>query len=134
MIWPPLISRSNMLTQHTCCRGASWSCSRRHCRDRSRLRGRCCHRAELAEITRHAVVVQADTGDEAQVHSMLQSVLEQLGGVEVLVNNAGTLSRYAFLDLPFEEWRRVLRTNLDGYFLVGQAVARHMVATGTRGC
>jgi NAD(P)-dependent dehydrogenase (short-subunit alcohol dehydrogenase family) len=64
---------------------------------------------------------------------MLRSVVEQLGGVDVLVNNAGTLSRFAFLDLPFEEWQRVLRTNLDGYFLVGQAVARHMVATGTRG-
>jgi NAD(P)-dependent dehydrogenase (short-subunit alcohol dehydrogenase family) len=83
---------------------------------------------------RHAVVIQADTGDQAQVQRMLQSVLEQLGGIDVLVNNAGTLSRFPFLDLPFEEWRRVLRINLDGYFLVGQAVARHMVETGTHGC
>jgi NAD(P)-dependent dehydrogenase (short-subunit alcohol dehydrogenase family) len=97
--------------------------------------------AEAAEQTaaaarafgRRAVVIQADTGDQAQVQDMLRSVVEQLGGVDVLVNNAGTLSRFAFLDLPFEEWQRVLRTNLDGYFLVGQAVARHMVATGTRG-
>ena len=85
-------------------------------------------------LGRRAVVVQADTGDQAHVHGMLQSVVDQLGGIDILVNNAGTLSRFAFLDLPFDEWRRVLRTNLDGYFLVGQAVARHMVAAGTHGC
>jgi NAD(P)-dependent dehydrogenase (short-subunit alcohol dehydrogenase family) len=43
------------------------------------------------------------------------------------------LSRYPFLELSFDEWRRILRTNLDGYFLVGQAVARQMVATRTPG-
>jgi NAD(P)-dependent dehydrogenase (short-subunit alcohol dehydrogenase family) len=100
------------------------------------------HNAEAAELTasearalgRRAIVVQADTGDQTQVERMLESVLEQLGGVDVLVNNAGTLSRFPFLDLKYEEWQRILRTNLDGYFLVGQAVARHMVAVGTRGC
>jgi L-rhamnose 1-dehydrogenase len=83
---------------------------------------------------RRAIAVQADTSDQSQVERMLASVLEQFGAVDVLVNNAGTLSRFPFLDLPFEEWQRVLRTNLDGYFLVGQAVARHMVAAGIRGC
>jgi NAD(P)-dependent dehydrogenase (short-subunit alcohol dehydrogenase family) len=73
-------------------------------------------------------------GDPAEVERMLRSVVDQLGSVDVLVNNAGLLSRFPFLDLTFDEWRRILRTNLDGYFLVGQAVARHMVATRTQGC
>lgn len=83
---------------------------------------------------RRAVAVQADTSDQADVERMLASVVEQLGGVDVLVNNAGTLSRVPFLDLAYAEWQRVLRTNLDGYFLAGQAVARHMVANQIRGC
>jgi 3-oxoacyl-[acyl-carrier protein] reductase len=90
--------------------------------------------AEARALGVRALAVQSDTGDPSAVQRMLQQVLDQLGGLDILVNNAGTLSRVPFLDLPFDEWRRVLQTNLDGYFLVGQAVARHMVAVGTRGC
>jgi L-rhamnose 1-dehydrogenase len=90
--------------------------------------------AEARALGVRAVAVQADTGDPAAVQQMLHQVLDDLGGLDILVNNAGTLSRVPFLDLAFDEWRRVLQTNLDGYFLVGQAVARHMVATATRGC
>jgi NAD(P)-dependent dehydrogenase (short-subunit alcohol dehydrogenase family) len=90
--------------------------------------------SEARGFGRRAIAIQADTGDQSQVDRMLASVVGELGGVEVLVNNAGTLSRAPFLDLSFAEWQRVLRTNLDGYFLVGQAVARHMAAHATRGC
>ena len=90
--------------------------------------------AEARAMGVRALAVQADTGDEASVQRMLQQVVEQFGELHILVNNAGTLSRVPFLDLPFAEWRRVMQTNLDGPFLVGQAVARHMIARGTRGC
>lgn len=90
--------------------------------------------AEGRALGVRALAVQADTGEPGSVDCMLQQVVDEFGGLDILVNNAGTLSRTPFLDLPFDEWRRVLRTNVDGYFLVGQAVARHMVASGTRGC
>ena len=64
---------------------------------------------------------------------MVDRVVAELGGVEILVNNAGVLARVPFLEMSEEEWRRVLGINLDGYFLVGQAVARQMVAAGVRG-
>jgi NAD(P)-dependent dehydrogenase (short-subunit alcohol dehydrogenase family) len=64
---------------------------------------------------------------------MVEKVVDVFGGLDVLINNAGVLTRRPFLDLSFHEWRQILRTNLDGYFLVGQAVARHMVSAGTRG-
>ena len=89
--------------------------------------------AEARAMGVRALAVQADTGDEASVQRMLQQVVDEFGGLHILVNNAGTLSRVPFLDLPFDEWRRVMQTNLDGPFLVGQAVARHMIASGTRG-
>ena len=85
-------------------------------------------RAEIAALGVRALAVAADTGDERQVEALVSSVSERLGGIDILVNNAGTQKRIPFLKLPIEEWRRVMRTNLDGYFLVGQAVARHMVA------
>jgi NAD(P)-dependent dehydrogenase (short-subunit alcohol dehydrogenase family) len=90
--------------------------------------------AEARALGVRALAVQADTGAPAAVHGMLEQVVNEFGGLDILVNNAGTLSRVPFLDLAFDEWRRVLQTNLDGYFVVGQAVARHMVATSTRGC
>ena len=90
--------------------------------------------AEGRALGVRALAVQADTAEPTAVQGMLQQVLDEFGGLDILVNNAGTLSRAPFLDLTLDEWRRVLRTNLDGYFVVAQAVARHMVASGTRGC
>jgi NAD(P)-dependent dehydrogenase (short-subunit alcohol dehydrogenase family) len=89
--------------------------------------------AEAARLGRRARAVQADTGQPAAVEAAVEQVAGELGGIDILVNNAGTQSRIPFLKLPFEEWRRVLGTNLDGYFLVGQAVARRMVAAGRGG-
>jgi NAD(P)-dependent dehydrogenase (short-subunit alcohol dehydrogenase family) len=89
--------------------------------------------AEVHALGRRAIAVRADTGEPDEVQQMLATVVDQLGNVDVLVNNAGVLSRSPFLDLTYQEWRRILHTNLDGYFVVGQAVARHMVASGTPG-
>lgn len=80
-----------------------------------------------------ALAIQADTSDAAAVEAMVAQVVAELGGVEILVNNAGVLTRIPFLELPPEEWRRMLAINLGGYFLVGQAVARQLVAAKVPG-
>jgi NAD(P)-dependent dehydrogenase (short-subunit alcohol dehydrogenase family) len=90
-------------------------------------------RSDIAALGVRALAMAADTGDERRVEALVSSVSEGLGGIDILINNAGTQKRIPFLKLPIEEWRRVMRTNLDGYFLVGQAVARHMVARGYAG-
>ena len=84
--------------------------------------------AEAHALGVRALTVQADTSDSASVDAMVAEVVAEFGGIDILVNNAGVLSRVPFLEMPQEEWRRVLGTNLDGCFLVGQAVARQMVA------
>jgi L-rhamnose 1-dehydrogenase len=92
--------------------------------------------ATAAEARQHgvrAIAVQIDTGDPAQVQAGCARIIAELGGMDILVNNAGVQSRIRFLDLPYEEWRRVFQTNLDGYFLMGQAAARQMVAAGKGG-
>jgi NAD(P)-dependent dehydrogenase (short-subunit alcohol dehydrogenase family) len=62
------------------------------------------------------------------VGQAVNAVVASFGKIDVLVNNAGVNVRKTTLDLSEEEWDRVLDTNLKGYFLVAQAVGRHMVA------
>ncbi len=57
----------------------------------------------------------------------------KLGGLGVLVNNAGTGHRDEVLDLSFERWREMLSTDLDGPFLCSQRAARHMIDSGGGG-
>jgi NAD(P)-dependent dehydrogenase (short-subunit alcohol dehydrogenase family) len=55
------------------------------------------------------------------------AAIDAFGDIDVLVNNAGIVHDADFLDLKEEDFDRVLGVNLKGSFLVGQAVARHMV-------
>jgi glucose 1-dehydrogenase len=77
--------------------------------------------------------VRCDVGDAASVAALVQEATGAFGRVDVLVNNAGVLAAKDFLDLEEAEFDRVLRTNLKGSFLCGQAVARHMVERVKRG-
>jgi NAD(P)-dependent dehydrogenase (short-subunit alcohol dehydrogenase family) len=65
-----------------------------------------------------------------QVQAAFSEAVERMGGVEVLINNAGISIRHSFLDITPEEWARVLAVNLTGNFLVAQTAARHMVQRG----
>jgi glucose 1-dehydrogenase len=81
----------------------------------------------VAEIERdggRALAVEADVSDEAQVDAMFARALEELGPVDVLVNNAGREKPFALLDMPLEEWTAVLALNLTGPFLCARALAR----------
>jgi NAD(P)-dependent dehydrogenase (short-subunit alcohol dehydrogenase family) len=65
---------------------------------------------------------------------VIDDLADALGGVDVLVNNAGTGDPTGdFLELPYEEWRQVLDTNLSGAFLCAQRAARRMVEAGRGG-
>ncbi|WP_432546912.1 SDR family oxidoreductase [Kineococcus sp. SYSU DK004] len=81
-------------------------------------------RAELRHLDLTRLPDAADVVDE---------LAEALGGVEVLVNNAGTGTSTLLLDLAFEDWREVVATDLDGAFCCLQRAARRMVAAGRGG-
>jgi gluconate 5-dehydrogenase len=68
-----------------------------------------------------------DVCDPAAVEAAVAEIESTLGSIEVLVNNAGTQHRAPFHEFPAVEWDRLMRTNLDSVFHVGQAVARRMV-------
>lgn len=69
----------------------------------------------------------ADVSSKLDVHNLMAATLEAFGDIDILVNNAGIVHSANFLDFSEEDFDRVLRTNLKGSFLCGQAVARHMV-------
>jgi NAD(P)-dependent dehydrogenase (short-subunit alcohol dehydrogenase family) len=71
--------------------------------------------------------VRCDVGDSADVKNLVQSTVQAWGAVDVLVCNAGIAHGADFLDVSEADFDRVLRVNLKGTFLVGQAVAREMV-------
>ena len=67
-----------------------------------------------------------DVGDKAQVDALLSQTIAAHGRIDVLVNNAGIFKAADFLDISEDDFDAVLRINLKGSFLVGQAVARAM--------
>ena len=82
--------------------------------------------AELGGLYGHC-----DVGDKAQVDALVAQTLAAHGRIDVLVNNAGIFKAADFLDISEDDFDAVLRVNLKGSFLMGQAVARAMAKAGT---
>ncbi len=77
------------------------------------------------------IAVQADVADRAQVDRLLSAVLDEYGGIDLLVNNAAIFDARPFLDVDDDLWQRTLAVNLSGAFYVARAAARIMVAAGS---
>ena len=75
--------------------------------------------------------VAADVSNLKQVESAFAEAVRLMGGVDVLVNNAGISIRHNFLDITPEEWDKVIAVNLTGVFYVAQIAARHMWERGS---
>jgi meso-butanediol dehydrogenase/(S,S)-butanediol dehydrogenase/diacetyl reductase len=72
----------------------------------------------------------ADVSDLKQVQTSFAEAIRLMGGVDVLINNAGISIRHNFLDITPEEWDKVIAVNLTGVFYVAQTAARHMMERG----
>lgn len=88
---------------------------------------------EVAATGRRAEVRHLDLTDPSRGAEVVDELAAAMGGLDVLVNNAGTGSATPFLDLSLDEWRQVLTIDLDGAFTCAQAAARRMVAAGRGG-
>lgn len=71
--------------------------------------------------------IATDVGNRLDVHNLVASVREQFGDIDVLVNNAGIVHGADFLEVTEADFDRVMRVNIKGAFLTGQAVAQYMV-------
>jgi NAD(P)-dependent dehydrogenase (short-subunit alcohol dehydrogenase family) len=84
--------------------------------------------AELEAQGAEAIYVPCDVGERLDVRNLVTAAIEAYGSIDILINNAGIIIAANFLDIEEDDFDRVLRVNLKGGFLVGQAVARQMVA------
>ncbi len=82
--------------------------------------------AALREEGIDAAARPFDVTDPGAVETAVAAI-EAEGPIDILVNNAGVQKRQLIVDLSVEDWRRVVETNLDAVFVVGQAVARRML-------
>ncbi len=89
--------------------------------------------ASLTERGRRAIYRHCNVADKREVDAALAATVQALGRVDALVNNAGIFKASDFLDITEADWDAVIAVNLKGAFLVGQAVARAMVAAKTAG-
>jgi 3-hydroxybutyrate dehydrogenase len=80
-----------------------------------------------------AVGVAMDVTNEAQVGEGVDEVARRLGGVDILVSNAGVQIVKPIVDYGFDDWKKMLAIHLDGAFLTTRACLRHMYAQGRGG-
>ena len=83
--------------------------------------------AKLARGNGDAIFAACDVGDVLDVRNLVAETLDTHGRIDILINNAATLDNAPFLELEEEDFDAVLKSNLRGPFLLGQAVARQMV-------
>lgn len=89
-----------------------------------------------AEVRSHGargIVAHLDVADIPACGDVVDGLIEELGGLDVFVNNAGTGVSTPFLDLSLDDWNRVVDTDLTGAFVCLQRAARAMVARGRGG-
>lgn len=83
---------------------------------------------ELTEAGYRAIPIELDITDHEAVKAAVDTAIQTLGGVAILVNNAGIIARESFPELSYETWTRVLDVNLNGVFNCCKAVVPHMIA------
>jgi 3-oxoacyl-[acyl-carrier protein] reductase len=88
-------------------------------------------RRTAAELGAQVAAVTCDVGEPASVADALSATLRQFRRIDILVNNAGIAGANAKTwETDVEEWRKVMRVNLDGPFICSRAVVPHMIAQG----
>ena len=87
---------------------------------------------DIAAAGGTALFARADVGAKADAERLVRFAVEHFGRLDILVSNAGIVHGAEFLDLAEDDFDRVLRVNLKGAFLCGQAAARQMVSQEPR--
>jgi glucose 1-dehydrogenase len=82
---------------------------------------------EIANSGGRAIAVGADVTNPDDVRRLVETTVDTLGGLDVLVNNAGIEHKQPFLETPLEAWSSVIAVNLTGVWLCAQEAARAMV-------
>ena len=82
--------------------------------------------AEIAALGRRAVALQAELSDSAACAALIAACIEQLGGLDALVNNAGVTADALIMRMTDEQYRKVISSNLDSCFFCTREAVNHM--------
>lgn len=85
---------------------------------------------EIRQAGGEAVAVAADVSAEADVRRVVETTVEELGGVDVVFNNAGIIRRTTALDIDVDEWDRVFGVNVRSIYLMAKHVVPAMAEAG----
>ena len=85
---------------------------------------------QIAALGRRTLTLTSDVADRASLQHVLEQSIASLGGVDILVNCAGTTKRTPTLDLDDATWQKIIDTNLTGTLLACQVFGRYMVERG----
>lgn len=88
----------------------------------------------IKALGRRAVPISLELRSASSVEQAVAGAVEALGGLDVLVNNAGITARTPAVDIKLEEWEDVYRVNTTGTLLMSQRMARHLLAAKRTGC
>lgn len=80
-----------------------------------------------------AITVQGDVSVEADVVKICQTALDEFGGIDIMINNAGIEHPTPSLEMSAEEFNKVMETNLTGAFVGSREACKHFVETGKKG-
>lgn len=89
---------------------------------------------EIEALGRHSLAIQADVTKKADVDSMAQKTVDELGGIDILINNAGIIPRATPMQITEEMWDSIMAVNLKGCLLCSQAAGKRMIEQGRGGC
>jgi NAD(P)-dependent dehydrogenase (short-subunit alcohol dehydrogenase family) len=87
----------------------------------------------LGETGGEVGFIHCDVGDKSQVDEMIGTTVSRYAGIDIMLSNAAILHTGGILELEEQDFDRVIRVNLKGFFLTGQAAARQMVTQGRGG-
>ena len=88
---------------------------------------------EVRSHGRKAIVARLDTSEPPSCGVVIDRLADELGGLDVFVNNAGTGGSELLLDTDYDEWRNIMCVNLDGAFVCIRQAARQMIKAGNGG-
>jgi len=87
---------------------------------------------EVTRLGRRFLHLPCDlaTASVQDLQALVQRAVDEMGGLDILVNAAGTITRHSVLEYPEEDWDQVLQVNLKAVMYLSQAAARHFARTG----